>query len=345
MLSTLLLLTTASLVSAYSFTNPLSEINNMMLFSKFIKTYEKTYSSDELSIRFAIFKTHLAKNNEHNLGNHSFTLGINQFSDLTPAEFRATYLGYKNGKINNNKTVSDFSLEPSESESESELSAFPTSIDWRNASANPLGVSAVVPVKNQGQCGSCWAFSAIAATEGAWATAGRNLTSLSEQQLVDCSTAYGNQGCNGGLMDQAFQYIIANKGITTESAYPYTAVEGVCNANVSPDATISSYKDTVSGSESSLLEFIQNGPVSVAIEADQYVFQSYTGGVLDSAACGTNLDHGVTLVGYGTDAVLGKDYWIVKNSWGSSWGESGYIRLVRDKNECGITLAASQPYV
>ena len=336
MLSTLLLLTTASL--AFVFTNPLSEINNMLLFSKFIKTYEKTYSSDELSIRFAIFKTHLAKNNEHNLGNHSFTLGINQFSDLTPAEFRATYLGYKNNKYidNNTKPELDFS---------EELSTFPSSIDWRNASANPLGVVAVVPVKDQGQCGSCWAFSAIAATEGAWATSGRNLTSLSEQQLVDCSTAYGNQGCNGGLMDQAFQYIIANKCITTESAYPYTATAGVCNAAVSPAATLSSYKDTVSGSESSLLEFIQNGPVAVAIEADQYVFQSYSGGVLDSPACGTQLDHGVTLVGYGTDTVLGKDYWIVKNSWGSSWGESGYIRLVRDKNECGITLAASQPYV
>jgi len=162
---------------------------------------------------------------------------------------------------------------------------------------------------------------------------------------VDCSGPQGNQGCNGGMMDQAFQFIISNGGITSEAQYPYTAAQGTCNTNVTSVATISSFVDVQSGSESALLQAVNIGPVSIAIEADQECFQFYSGGVLSDPSCGTNLDHGVLVVGYGTDATSNQPYWIVKNSWGASWGESGYIRLIRGTNECGIATEPSYPVV
>jgi len=171
-------------------------------------------------------------------------------------------------------------------------------------------------------------------------------SSLSEQQLIDCSTAQGKQGCNGGLMDQAFQYIISNGGITTEASYPYTATgPNTCQTNVTVAATISSFVDVTAGSETALLSAVNLGPVSIAIEADQQCFQFYSGGILSDPSCGMQLDHGVLVVGYGTDAATSTPYWIVKNSWGASWGESGYIRLIRGKNECGVAQEASYPVV
>jgi C1A family cysteine protease len=217
--------------------------------------------------------------------------------------------------------------------------ALASSLDWRQKNA-------VTPVKNQQQCGSCWSFSSTGSVEGAHAIKTGNLVSLSEQQLVDCSTAQGNQGCNGGLMDQAFQFIISNGGITSEAQYPYTATgPNTCQTNVTSVATISSFVDVTPGSETALMAAVNLGPVSIAIEADQECFQFYSGGVLSDPSCGTNLDHGVLVVGYGTDATSKQDYWIVKNSWGASWGESGYIRLIRGTNECGIAQEPSYPVV
>jgi len=214
--------------------------------------------------------------------------------------------------------------------------SLPTSVDWRTQ-----GI--VTPVKDQGQCGSCWSFSATGSVEGAYAQKTGKLVSLSEQQLVDCSTAQGNQGCNGGLMDYAFQYIISNNGITTEANYPYTATgPNACQTSLASQtaATISSFQDVPQSDENALQSAVAQQPVSVAIEADQQAFQFYSGGVL-TAACGKNLDHGVLAVGYGTDN--GVNYWLVKNSWGSSWGEQGYIRLVRGQDQCGIAESASYP--
>jgi C1A family cysteine protease len=261
-------------------------------------------------------------------------MGVNKFADLTSEEFKALYVGGLNKPKKSSlrkAAVGPFNT-----------TANPSSVDWTTKGA-------VTPVKNQEQCGSCWAFSTTGSVEGAWFLSKGNLVSLSEQQLVDCSTAEGNQGCNGGLMDDAFQYIIDNKGITTEAAYPYTATgPNTCEAKGKPvAATLSGFKDVAANSETALETAIVQQPVSVAVEADQSVFQFYSGGVMDST-CGTQLDHGVLAVGYGTDT--GKEYYKVKNSWGADWGEKGYIRLGRGakfnpSGQCGIQMMASYPVV
>jgi len=317
-------------VAAVAALEPLAENDYQNFFSGFVKQYSKKYTHDEFFTRYNIFKANYNKIRAHNAGKSTYSMSVNQFADMTLEEFSTRMLGYK---------AIDRSLmrERNQPHKKVFLGA-DDEIDWR-------AKGAVTPVKNQQQCGSCWAFSATGSMEGAWAIKTGNLVSMSEQQLVDCSRAQGNYGCNGGLMDYAFQYVISNKGITSTAAYPYTARDGVCNKNVTAVATISSFVDVKSGSESALMDALKLGPVSVAIQADRSCFQFYSGGILDDKSCGTQLNHGVTLVGAGIDTATGTPYYIVKNSWGTSWGEGGYIRMVQGKNQCGIALEASYAVV
>jgi KDEL-tailed cysteine endopeptidase len=299
-------------------------------FSLFRKRFNKVYDSDEdFFSHFNVFKSNVRSIIEHNsIIEKNFTLGINQFSDLTAEEFKALYInsGYKGA------TVGSYGCKTYTSAATSA----PASIDWRQKNA-------VTSVKDQGQCGSCWTFSSTGASEGAWAISTGKLIDLSEQQLVDCATgvSYGSHGCNGGQMEGADKYLIAN-GQCSLASYPYTATDDKCRT-CSPVAHFSSCSDVKPNDQISLLNAVAMQPVSVAIEADTRYFQSYTGGILDATTCGTTLDHGVLIVGYGTDN--GKKYWNVKNSWSSSWGEQGYVRILRSDstNDAGICGIAMDP--
>jgi len=249
-------------------------------------------------------------------------MGVNQFTDMTQQEFSDNYLGYI-PRQNDYMRNQNLHAAP-------EGQVLADSLDWRTKGA-------VTPVKDQAQCGSCWAFSTTGSVEGANQIKSGQLQSLAEQQLVDCAGSAGNQGCNGGLMDDAFEYIIKNGGIGSEASYPFTAKDGKCK-QVTSVATVSKYTDVKKNDEAGLMSAVNIEPVSVAVDAQSW--SSYKKGVM-SGLCGKSLDHGVLAVGYGTDA--SQDYWLVKNSWGTSWGESGFIRLIRNKNECGIAEAASYP--
>jgi len=299
-------------------------------FAEYKLKFNKSYTDKEHETRFANFKASLeriATLQAREKG--TATYGLTKFSDLSPAEFRSRYLMPSFNKAQ--LPVANVSII-------TPLATLPSTFDWNSKGA-------ITPVKNQGQCGDCWAFSTTGSVEGIHEISSGNLVSLSEQNLCDCSTS--NQGCNGGLMDQAFQYIIANKGIDTEEAYPYTATQGTCNfkaANVG--ATISNYTDVQSGDEAALALAANKQPISVAIDASHVSFQLYSSGVYHELFCSaTKLDHGVLVVGYGTDSEK-KAYWIVKNSWGASWGLQGYIMMSRDRNNnCGIATSASFPIV
>ena len=302
-------------------------------FGNFQERFSKRYANiQELETRFAIFRKNFVGILSHNADlSQNFTMGVNQFTDLTPDEFRDQYVGGLKAEVGSYGCKS-FS---------SSSSGAPASIDWRTKGA-------VTSVKDQGQCGSCWTFSATGAVEGAWAISKNQLIDLAEQELVDCATgiAYGSHGCNGGIMEGAFKFVIEN-GQCALSAYPYTAKDGTCQ-KCSAVAHISSCSDVKPNDQLSLKAAVAQQPVAVAIEADTRYFQSYSSGVLTSSSCGTSLDHGVLTVGYGSEN--GIDYWLVKNSWGTSWGMGGYVKIARsdstnDPGICGIAMDPSFPTV
>ncbi|XP_029929036.1 cathepsin L1-like [Myripristis murdjan] len=213
----------------------------------------------------------------------------------------------------------------------------PDSIDWRQKGC-------VTSVKMQGSCGSCWAFSAAGALEGQLAKTTGKLVDLSPQNLVDCSGKYGNLGCNGGYMSRAFQYVIDNHGIDSDASYPYIGVQQQCRYNPAyRAANCSSYNFVAEGSEEALKEAVATiGPISVAIDATRPRFAFFHSGVYDDPSCTQRVNHGVLAVGYGS--LNGQDFWLVKNSWGKGFGDQGFIRMVRNKNnQCGIARYATYP--
>jgi cathepsin L len=298
-------------------------------FSTFKRQYKKAYfDQHDEEYRKNIFIQNLRKIRSHNEAkSHKYTLAMNSFGDMTFEEFHSSHTGFLGVRHQylRSRNIADLSHVQ-----------VADSVDWQTAGA-------VTPVKNQGQCGSCWAFSSTGSIEGAWFIAKNQLVSLSEQQLMDCSKSQGDNSCEGGLMDYAFEYVISNGGLCTEDSYPYKeADEDNCNSkSCTFGASISAYSD-VGTSEDALKAAVTQQPVSVAIEADQEAFQFYSSGVL-TGTCGTQLDHGVLAVGYGT--LDGTDYWKVKNSWGGDWGLNGFVLIERGSDECGIHDAASFPTI
>ncbi|KAJ5076042.1 cysteine protease rdl2-related [Anaeramoeba ignava] len=283
------------------------------MFEKFKAKYNKQYSEEEEAMRYKIFRDNVKIIEAHNKKGSSSRLGVNKFADLTSAEFQSKYL--KPIKIEDQKeTVSP------------RVKDLPTSINWKDKGA-------VTPVKNQGSCGSCWSFSTTGAIEGCTEIASGKLNSLSEQELVDCDKT--DQGCDGGLMENALQWVIDNKGLCSEKDYPYVGVDQSCTKDKCQSvSTLTGYQTITKGDLTGLATACaEHGPISVGVDAS-IMWQFYIGGVLLDIECGKTIDHGVLLVGYDTDATI--KYWLVKNSWGASWGESGYIKLEYDKDTCGI---------
>ena len=319
----LVLLCAVVLVSASS------DIEWKLWKSRYGKSYETNLEELHRRIVWEANKKYVEEHNR-NATTWGFTVAMNEFADMDAAEFSKMYNGYLGVPMRQQSR--DLYV----------ASGAPLAdqVDWRTK-----GV--VTDIKNQGQCGSCWSFSATGSLEGQHAKKTGKLVSLSEQQLVDCSTKYGNQGCNGGLMDDAFKYIKAVGGDDTEQSYPYTAKNGKCHFNPNAiGATLTGYKDIPTKDCATLKDAAANvGPISVAMDASHISFQLYHSGVYSSIFCSqTKLDHGVLVVGYGTTD-SGEDYWIVKNSWGPSWGMKGYFNIKMADNKCGICTQASYPIV
>lgn len=282
-----------------------------------------------------IFKENRKFIDDHNekfdKNEETYKLDVNEFADLSFVEFDQLMNGYRRPA---NETTTGTVFAPPKNSNTQEL------VDWR-------GQGAVTPVKNQGQCGSCWSFAATGSLEGQNYRKTGKLVSLSEQNLIDCSKAYSNNGCSGGWTDRAYQYIKDNNGVDTEQSYPYEGVDNqLCRFNGDNiGATVIGIVNIKSGDENALKQAVAAvGPISVAIDV-RPSFQFYSAGIYYDKFCSTvQVNHGVVVVGYGTEN--GQDYWLVKNSWGTSYGEKGYIRMARNKrNNCAIATYASYPMV
>ena len=296
-------------------------------FNQFILKYQKNYSSiEEYNEKYLIFEKNFDTVSQlqalHPQEKSSFTFGFSSFMDITTEEFEAKYLNLNVTHLKKLKFLNAGNILMTSGNS------FPASHDWREHGA-------VAAIKNQGSCGSCWAFSTVGNLEGQYFLKTGNLTTFSEQQLVDCDKV--DQGCNGGLMEDAFKYLNSSGGAIADNDYSYTGSDGKCKFNITKvRAKVVGYKYSPSQNETEIAQMLfETGPLSVAINATPLQF--YFWGVFDpwTWMCDPNsLNHGVTLVGYGNNG--SKDYWIVRNSWGTWWGESGYFRIRRGTGSCGI---------
>lgn len=331
----LLLFSLVAAANAVSFYNVV-----MQEWEAFKLAHGKEYETVEETFRLKVFAENKNKIAQHNQlfskGLRSFKMKMNHFGDLLHHEFIGMMNGWRGSSMNRTTVYEAATFIGPDSDV-----VLPGSVDWRDKGA-------VTPVKDQGQCGSCWAFSTTGSLEGQHFRKTGQMVSLSEQNLVDCSAKFGNEGCNGGLMDNAFQYIKANGGIDTEEGYPYKGIDEQCEFHENDiGADDTGFVDVKSGNERALKAAVATvGPVSIAIDASQPSFQFYHSGVYDEPQCSSEqLDHGVLVVGYGANED-GEDYWIVKNSWSEKWGDEGYIYMARNKgNMCGVASQASYPLV
>ncbi|KAL8140419.1 hypothetical protein V2J09_006440 [Rumex salicifolius] len=306
-------------------------------FEAWLSRHTRQYKDrDEWMFRYGVYRSNLQFINFINIQNMSFKVTDNQFADMTNDEFKLYYLGHK-PSVRQSQTKSSTQW----SQCENNKRELPKAIDWRKKGA-------VTPVKDQGHCGSCWAFSAVAAVEGINQINTGKLVSLSEQELVDCDKLGFNLGCQGGSPDSAYRFIRIAGGLTSEENYPYKGESGMCNMLKATHkvARIAGYRRVPSDDEKCLLEAVSHQPVSVAIDASGLGFQLYDRGVY-KGICGDSLNHAVVIVGYGVEK-NGEKYWLVKNSWGTKWGARGYIKMERDSDKegtCGINMEASYPRV
>ncbi|GAU46860.1 hypothetical protein TSUD_385370 [Trifolium subterraneum] len=314
----------------------LSESSVVESHQQWMMKYGRTYkNSSELEKRKKIFQENLEYiENFNNAGKKDYKLGLNPFSDLTSEEFIASHTGLKvPSELSSSKTESvavPFNVNDD----------VPTNFDWR-------AQGAVTNVKNQGSnCGCCWAFTAVAAVEGIVKIKTGNLISLSEQQILDCDEQ--STGCDGGIFYTAFNSIVQSGGIVREKDYPYIESKQTCklNGQIAAAAQITGYANVVSNDEQQLLQAVARQPVATRIKVGNE-FQSYQSGVY-SGSCGPSFNHEVTIIGYGINEE-GKKYWLIKNSWGESWGESGYMRLIRESGEpggqCGMAEHSAYPTI
>eukprot|EP00934_Nitzschia_sp_Nitz4_P008302 Nitzschia sp. Nitz4//scaffold20_size174350//115706//117351//NITZ4_002115-RA/size174350-augustus-gene-0.54-mRNA-1//-1//CDS//3329541848//8292//frame0 len=327
------------------------ECPHMKLFKEWSVTHEKEYESDEhFKERMSVWMNNNKRIEEHNaqVPEPSYLLGHNEYSDMTQEEFAQHFkLGrYSNVDAAKMAQAAMSSNSQTMDTRHLQMTDRPEEVNW-------VGLGGVTPVKNQGSCGSCWAFSTTGALEGAKFVRTGELVALSEQNLLDCD--HQDLGCNGGLMDNAFKFDEKTGGLCSEADYPYMAKQGtVCNpTNCTdvPGTIVSTFYDVPTGDADALMAAISMQPISIAVQADQFAFQFYKTGVLTDESCGERgeIDHGVLAAGYGTDSETGEPYWLVKNSWGATWGENGYIRMSRNStNEwgmCAILKMASYPEV
>nr|XP_056700051.1 procathepsin L-like [Euleptes europaea] len=302
--------------------------------------HAKEYLEEEEVFRRAVWEKNLRRIQLHNLeaslGKHSYRLAMNHLGDLTEEEFNQMLNGfYPPGPVEHHGGNPSLFRESASLEN-------PKEVDWRKKGY-------VTPVKNQGHCGACWAFSATGALEGLLFNKTGKLVSLSEQNLIDCSGKLGNHGCHGGYITRAFEYVRENGGINSEDAYPYLEKEGF-NCRYNPQeraANCTSQVEVQRGSEAALEQAVATtGPVSVAVDAHSFFFHFYKSGIFSSIFCSNVVNHAMLAVGYGTSQEDGKEYWILKNSWSENWGEQGYMRLVKGAgNHCGVANQASYPTV
>jgi len=307
----------------------LHEHEYQSMFTKWMVEYNKRYDLDSIFVRYKVWKENLNYIHDSNQRNRSYTLAMNKFGDLTTEEFRSVYTMTVTEHDDRTRT-----LEPTRIHHDLKPVTDDGSLSW-------ISQGFVTDIKDQQQCGSCWSFSSTGALEFLTARNG-GLTPLSEQCLIDCSSA--NNGCTSGWPYVAYEFVKAS-GIASEAAYPYIAAVGTCQPYDSVLTNVGSWVQVEQNSEDAMMSAIQTQTLSILLCGEQKPFQYYAGGVLDTddGDCGTVLDHAVLLVGYGTDPQTSKQYWTIKNSWGSGWGESGYIRIVRGKNECNLSANPTYP--
>lgn len=334
----IILLTTALTTTLYLLQPTSSNevpVSANQTFKIWAKQHKRFYTSPkEASYRAKVFYKNLLEVQELRKI-VEYKVGLTQFADLTIDEFLAKYAGH----IPTPNPKSNPIYPP---KGELDPNRLPKKVDWREK-----GI--VNPIKNQGKCGSCYAFSAIQAIESAYAQVHKTLPSFSEQQMIDCSTSYGNYGCRGGWMDNVYFYIRDEKKIATSQSYPYTAYDDWCMDQEKEDTPIklTKFYNVPHKDLKALAAAVAKQPVAAALNC--IGFRNYVSGVYDDPFCAVELNHGIGIVGYGKDDETGKDYWIVRNSWGEQFGENGYIRMRKDTDNeygiCGITLQPSYPII